>query len=198
MNRRRFIQSLVAVSAVPVAPALSLRTATAAIPIATAVPAKARFWAIYISALHGECTPETLQNLLHIPPVDAKSYIAKLITEGVIKPNPLLQKSATNLVKNNERGLREKIQDRLDMKAKAKPQEAEVTDTAEVTDPTEDSIDDTQSLESASELEPEIEPGGEEEHLEFETQVPVEADIQNDHACAPKNSNDAQASPNSK
>ena len=86
MDRRTFIQSLAALLSLPANPVASLRSATAALPAATVVPTKARSWAAYISALHGECTPQTLQNLLHIPEVDAKKYVSQLIVEGIIKP----------------------------------------------------------------------------------------------------------------
>ena len=109
MNRRRFLQSLAAVISLPAGAGLSLKPATAALPTAAAVPAKARFWAIYMSGLHGECTPQTLQNLLHIPEVDAKKYISHLIADGVIKPNPLLQKSVSKVLQSTEDGPFDKV-----------------------------------------------------------------------------------------
>lgn len=120
MNRRRFIQSLAAVFSLPAGANLSLGSASAALPAAAAVPAKARFWAIYMSALHGECTPQTLQNLLHIPEVDAKRYMGQLIADGVIKPNPLLRRGVSNMLNSNEDRLKGNIQKRLEMKEQAK------------------------------------------------------------------------------
>lgn len=118
MKRRRFIQSLVAVFSLPGSATLSLRSASAALPAASAVPTKARFWAVYMSGLHGECTPQTLQNLLHIPEVDARRYVSQLIADGVIKPNPLLQKSVSKLLRPTEDSPLETLKKRLDMKAR--------------------------------------------------------------------------------
>lgn len=132
MKRRTFIQSLAAVMTLPSAGALPLRSATAALPTAAAaVPTKARFWAIYMSSLHGECTPQTLHNLLHIPKVDAKRYVSQLIADGVIKPNPLLQRTATELVKGKNENLIEKVKKRSEMKAKAKAEKLEVCEAVE-------------------------------------------------------------------
>ncbi len=120
MKRRIFIQSLAAVFALPAAPALSLSGASAAAPTAAvAVPTQARFWAIYMSALHGECTPQTLTNLLHIPETDAKRYVGQLIADGVIKPNPLLQNTVSELVKPKDDSLIDKAKKRLEKKSEA-------------------------------------------------------------------------------
>lgn len=117
MNRRRFIQSLAAVFTLPTNASLSLRPAAAAITTATAVPAHARSWAIYMSTLHGECTPQTLQNLLNIPPLDAKKYVTQLVAEGAIKPIPHLRKTVSEIVKTDEDSLLDKFKNRLEMKA---------------------------------------------------------------------------------
>lgn len=119
MNRRTFIQSLVAVFAFPATPTLSLGPATAALPTAAVVPAHARSWAIYMSTLHGECTPQALQNLLNISAVDARKYIIQLIAEGTIKPIPLLQKSLSNFTKTNDGNILDELKKRLEMKAQA-------------------------------------------------------------------------------
>ena len=133
MNRRTFIQSLAAVLSLPAKPVASLRSATPALPSATVVPAKARSWATYISALHGDCTPQTLQNLLHIPEVDAKKYIGQLIVEGIIKPNTLLQSSVSNLAKTKDDSLLEKVKHRLEMKTQAELEGMETCETAGIT-----------------------------------------------------------------
>ena len=127
MKRRTFIQSLAAALSMPAAGSLTVTSAGASVPTAAAaVPTKARFWAIYMSSLHGECTPQTLHNLLHIPKVDAKRYVSQLIADGVIKPNPLLQRTATELVKSKNENLMEKVKKRSEMKAKAKAEPLEV------------------------------------------------------------------------
>lgn len=116
MNRRRFIQSLVSVLALPAAPALSFRSAAAVAPVAAAVPAHARSWAVYMSVLHGECTPQALKSLLNIPEADATRYVAQLIAEGALKPNPLLQKSVTEFLKPDSERFLDKVKQRLQLK----------------------------------------------------------------------------------
>ena len=131
MKRRTFIQSFAAALSLPMGATLPLRSATAALPAAAVVPTKARFWAIYMSSLHGECTPQTLHNLLHIPKVDAKRYVSQLIADGVIKPNPLLQRTATELVKSKKENLLDRVKKRSEMKAKAKIEKVQIYETAE-------------------------------------------------------------------
>ncbi|MCP4185391.1 MAG: hypothetical protein GY761_19130 [Hyphomicrobiales bacterium] len=164
MNRRSFIQSLVAVFSLPANPILSLSSATAAIPTAMAVPARARSWAVYISSLHGECTPQTLQNLLHIREVDAKKYIIQLIADGVIKPNPLLQRSVSKLLKTNDDNLLDKVKKRLEMKARTELEEMETCDTA----------DTSECLDAETELLDEL---PEDEQAEIETYASSETDF---------------------
>ena len=134
MNRRRFLQSLAAVFSLPAASAIPLQPAAAAIPSAAAVPTQARFWAVYMSALHGECTPKTLQNLLHIPEMDAKRYVSQLIADGVIKPNPLLQRTVSNVLEARDENLLDKAKKRLEMKAEGEggiSHKYELTETAD-------------------------------------------------------------------
>ena len=116
MKRRSFLQSLAAVIALP-ANALALKPAAAALPSATIVPAKARSWAVYMSTLHGECTPQTLQNLLNIPASDARHYVSQLIADGVLKPNPLLQHAASRLARTRDDSVLDKIKQRLQKKS---------------------------------------------------------------------------------
>lgn len=105
----------------PATPALSLPAAGAgaAAPAMAAVPANARFWAIYISALHGECTPRALQNMLKIPAGDAQHYLTQLVADGVIKPNPLLRHAASELIKPKDNNVLDRLKERMDMKAQA-------------------------------------------------------------------------------
>ncbi len=131
MNRRKFIQSLAAVFTLPAAPKLALGSVGAAAPAVTAVPTQARFWAIYMSALHGECTPQTLQNLLHIPEADSKKYIGQLIADGVIKPNPILKNAVSELVKPKDDGLVDRVKKRFEKKAKAEPVKLDVREEAD-------------------------------------------------------------------
>ena len=80
-----------------------------------------------MSTLHGECTPQTLQNLLNIPSVDAKKYITQLIADGALKPNPLLKKSVSEFAKTNDNSIIDKIKKRLDMKSQSEVVETEET-----------------------------------------------------------------------
>ena len=131
MKRRSFLQSLAAVFSLPVTSSLALRPVTAAVPVAVQVPNQARFWAIYISALHGECTPKTLQNLLHIPERQATSYIGQLVADGVIKPTPLMKKAVSEVFSSRDENLLDRFKKRLDMKAKAGSQEADALNAVE-------------------------------------------------------------------
>ena len=169
MNRRSFIQSLTAVFSVPAHATLSLQPAAAAIPTAAAVPAKARFWAIYMSGLHGQCTPETLQKLLHIPEADAKSYIGRLTADGVIKPNPFLQTQVSQVLKSREDSLVQEVKDRME----PKPQ-SPATEIAETAGPEEEPDG---ALELSEERPEEGSQGGEHsDALELETQLCGETD----------------------
>lgn len=115
MNRRSFIQSLAAVFCLPAMPLTSLSHAAAGIPAAVDVPARVKSWAVYMSNLHGECTPLTLQRLLHIPEADAKSYVGRLIADGVLKPNPLLQQSLRKFADTEQGDLLHTGKERLEI-----------------------------------------------------------------------------------
>lgn len=119
MNRRRFLQSLAALVSMPVLPSLSLGATNAAAPAMASVPANARFWAIYMSGLHGECPPQTLQTMLNIPAADARHYIGQLVADGTIKPNPILRKTLSEFVKTDKESFLNRMKKRLDMKAEA-------------------------------------------------------------------------------
>lgn len=144
MNRRSFIQSLAALVSLPANPLLSLKPAGAAVSAAAAVPAEARSWAIYMHNLHGECPPMALKSLLNISEVDARRYVSHLIADGVLKPNPMLQKSVRRLLNTGEDSLRDRVEQRLDTQARqtATPdQAAEPAELAERIDETEASQD---------------------------------------------------------
>ena len=173
MNRRRFIQSLAAVFTVPTGSVFALKPAAAAASSAVAVPTQARFWAIYITGLHGECTPQTLQNMLHIPEVDAKRYIGQLLADGVIKPTPVLQRAVTELAKPREDGLLDKVKKRLEKKhnagqaeaVKAEATKSEISESAKpIQEPDmEESeaqavIDDDEPVDSSADAAPEVVP----------------------------------------
>jgi hypothetical protein len=130
MNRRRFLQSVAAVFTLPALPALSFGSSAAVPSAAVAVPTQARFWAIYMSGLHGECPPHALQTLLNIPASEANTYVTQLVAEGVIKPNPLLQRSVSRLIKSDDDSLLGKVKKRLQMKSEAQQPEQESVEPA--------------------------------------------------------------------
>lgn len=122
---------MAAAFALPAFPALSLHTGTAALPVAAVVPPQARSWAIYMSTLHGECTPQALQNLLNISPVDARKYVTQLIADGAIKANPILQSSVTEFVKTADESLLDKVKKRVEMKVHAESEKVETPESGE-------------------------------------------------------------------
>ena len=125
MNRRRFLQSLAALVSMPAMPTLSLGATNAAAPAIASVPANARFWAIYMSGLHGECPPQTLQTMLNIPATEARNYIGQLVADGTIKPNPLLRRTLSELVKTDEDSFLNRMKKRLEMKTEVNQQSEE-------------------------------------------------------------------------
>lgn len=118
MNRRSFIQSLAALVSLPANPLLSLKPAGAAVSAAAAVPPEARSWAIYMHNLHGECPPMALKSLLNISEGDARRYVSHLIADGVLKPNPMLQKSVRRLLNTAEDSVRDEVEQHLDLEAR--------------------------------------------------------------------------------
>lgn len=117
MNRRRFLQSLAAIVSAPAMPAFSMPSISVAAQSAATVPANARFWAIYMSGLHGDCTPQALQNMLNISASDAQRYVSQLVADGVIKPNPLLKRTVSHLLETEDQSLFDKIKRRFEMKS---------------------------------------------------------------------------------
>ena len=137
MNRRSFIQSLTAALSLPANPLLSLRPAAVAMPAAVEVPVRVKSWAVYMSNLHGECTPLTLQRLLHIPEADAKTFVSRLIADGVLRPNPVMQEAARKLLKPREDHLLDEVESCPEPTTEAEPSEvamSESTDTGDVPD----------------------------------------------------------------
>ncbi len=94
MNRRHFLQSLSAAATIPALPALP-----AAAPVA--IPNSARFWAIYMTRLHGDVTPGMLTQMTGIAPASAKAIRAKLIADKVITPIGLMRKGIATALTHN-------------------------------------------------------------------------------------------------
>lgn len=99
----------------PSMPALAFPGASAAV----VVPNQARFWAIYMSTMQGQVTPQTLEWALNIPAAEAKSYLSQLVADGVIKQNPMLNTTISNIVKEKKDTLFERVKERLEMKSNA-------------------------------------------------------------------------------
>ena len=105
MNRRQFIRSLAAAITLPATPAFILRPAAAALPAAasptaaaTAMATRARYWAVYMNTLQGNCTPATLSAMLNIPESQAQGYLTRLVADGTIRPHALLRTAASKAV----------------------------------------------------------------------------------------------------
>ncbi len=112
MKRRSFMQMIGAALTLPMMPTSAL---AAAKPAAVAVPSQARYWAVYMNSLHGECTPRALQTMLNVPAETAKSYLNQLVADGVVKAHPM----AKMMVQNQSPGsnlmedIKTKVKDRL-------------------------------------------------------------------------------------
>ena len=116
MKRRLFLQFFGTALTLPGLPGLPMPTAAKASPVVTTVPAQARSWAIYMSTLHGECTPQALQTMVNISASEARNTLTQLVAEGVIKANPLLQKSVANLTRVEKGDWFQRLKSRLDLK----------------------------------------------------------------------------------
>ncbi len=187
MNRRRFLQSVAAVFTLPALPALSFGSSAAVPSAAVAVPTQARFWAIYMSGLHGECPPHALQTLLNIPASEANTYVTQLVAEGVIKPNPLLQRSVSKLIKSDDDSLLGKVKKRLEMKSEAQQREPELVEPAGDVEWVEAEAED-EAVEEVSEETSDIELSAVVYDDEFETDLLDEEPLELDEA-EPQNLN---------
>ena len=110
MDRRTFTQSLAALCAVPAVP---LTAAAAPVATVASVPSQARFWAIYMSGLHGTCTPRALEVMLNIPSAQAKGYLSQLMAQGVIKPSGLTTGLEAHRVATNRSKLVERVKEKV-------------------------------------------------------------------------------------
>ncbi len=84
MNRRQFTARLAALAAAPALPVKVLASA------GTTIPNPARFWAIYMSHLHGTCPPVSLAKVTGVSPSIARGYLSRLVAEGVLTPSNVL------------------------------------------------------------------------------------------------------------
>ncbi len=60
---------------------------------AVVVPKAARFWAIYMTHLHGDVTPGMLTQMTGIDPSQTTAIRAKLVADKVISPTGFIRKS---------------------------------------------------------------------------------------------------------
>ena len=80
-------------------PAMPTVAVAAHQPAATS--AAARFWAIYMSGLHGDVTPSALSQLSGLNVSEATSLRAELIRNHVIKPQGLIKKAVSTALDPN-------------------------------------------------------------------------------------------------
>ena len=113
--------------------------------------------------------------MLNIPEIDAKRYLSRLIAVGVLKPNPLLQTSVSEIAKTIDNSPLEKIKNRLDMKARAEPEQLQNRDSADANE----SLDDGAEVpERLAEVGPPV--LAEDEAVEEQTQASEEGEAIND------------------
>jgi hypothetical protein len=118
---------------------------TAAPAVATAVPNSARFWAIYMSQMHGTCSASTLATMTGLDASAAQSCLSSLIRDGVITPKRIMSRVVGSQANKPHQPSkwRERIQKFMDDKRSvAQPQSAE-PETVEI--PNEVTDQDTQS-----------------------------------------------------
>lgn len=99
MNRRQFTTSL---SALFAAPALPIKAIAAAPAATTAIPNAARFWAIYMSQLHGTCSAGTLATMTGVDTATAQGYLTRMIGDGVITPTDIIRKAINTQTSNTK------------------------------------------------------------------------------------------------
>jgi hypothetical protein len=131
MNRRQFTTTLTALAA---APAMPLKALTAA-PAATAIPNSARFWAIYMSHLHGTCSAKTLSTMTGLDASVTQGYLSRMVSEGIIKPTRMASTIAE--VQANRASKPSGLRDRLQKFANEKSESVKEAVKSEVLEPQE-------------------------------------------------------------
>ena len=136
MNRRQFTTSL---SALFAAPALPLKALTAAPASGTTVPNAARFWAIYMSQMHGTCSAHTLSTMTGIDASTAQGYLSRMIGDGVIKPTNIVSKAINmqNKASKSPSQWKERMKKIADERAPAPQSGGTESDLVETTQPEE-------------------------------------------------------------
>ena len=116
MNRRQFTTGLAALASAPALPAKALASLPAA---GAAIPHPARFWAIYMSHLHGTCTPQALSKMTGINPSVAQGYLSRLVSEGVLTPTNVVTKALSAQARPEQKPSR--LRERLNRFLEEKP-----------------------------------------------------------------------------
>jgi hypothetical protein len=127
MNRRQFTASLSALIATPAVP-FSAKAAT------TVVPAKARFWAIYMSHLNGSCSPHLLSQITGESAVVTKGYLNSLISQNIIKPTRI----AANAIGGSNKTIADQSQNAFE---KVKSYVVENDETLDLSDESDTAVD---------------------------------------------------------
>lgn len=133
MKRRTFIKNATALAAVPMLPVRALAGAPV---IATAVPNGARFWAIYMSTMHGTCSAKTLSNMTGLDMSAARNCLSKLISDGVITPTRIMSNIAKSQANRPDEPSkwRERVKKFMDEKQPTEQQLDMVSETDEIED----------------------------------------------------------------
>jgi len=85
MKRREFLTTATAAAAIPALPAIAVPAATAA-----PVPNAARYWAIYMTNLHGDVSPGMLAKATGLSTAKAAAIRTDLIAANVLKPTRII------------------------------------------------------------------------------------------------------------
>lgn len=113
MNRREFTRNALAAVALP---AVSLPAYALSKPAASTATA-ARFWAIYMTHLHGKFTPQMLSQALDLDMGAARAINAQLVAEKVITPAQAAGRvlARTAVAHKPDIGIRDKLNTAVDM-----------------------------------------------------------------------------------
>lgn len=91
MERRKFLGASLAATAAAFAPLGAVKAVTPTAPVAAA----ARYWATYMTQLHGRCTPQMLGTMLRIDKAAAGSILQTLVANGALKPAQVIPSPVT-------------------------------------------------------------------------------------------------------
>ena len=103
------------------------------------MPNAARFWAIYMSQMHGTCTAHTLSTMTGIDASTAQGYLSRMIGDGVIKPTNIVSKAINmqNKASKSPSQWKERMKKIADERAPAPQSGGTESDLVETTQPEE-------------------------------------------------------------